>query len=324
MKDSDVSNEEILDVIIIGCGPAGLTAGIYTSRARLKTLIIESYSVTSQALLTGEIENYPGFPDGINGFELLEKFKKQALNFGSEIIAGDVKEIEPYVLHDNTISYKITIDDKIYNTMSVIIASGAKPRELKIPGENKYRGRGVSYCAICDGAFFKDKDIVVVGGGDTAIEEALFLTKFGKTVTLIHRRDRLRGTKLLQERLFSNEKVTVIWDSVVKEILGMDSVEGLKIMNIKTNKEDQIKADGVFIFIGYDPNTNFAHSLLALDEKNTIIVDNKMHTSKKGIFACGDCRNTFLKQIVTACGDGAFAGISAKDYIEKLKGESYD
>lgn len=323
MSDFDLLDKDILDVVIIGCGPAGLTAGIYTSRARLKTLVIESYSVTSQALLTSEIENYPGFPDGIGGYDLLEKFKKQAVNFGSEIIAGDVVKIEPY--RDNNINlFKIVIDNKSYNTLSVIVASGAKPRELQIPGEKKYRGRGVSYCAICDGAFFKDKNIIVVGGGNTAIEEALFLTKFGEKVTVIHRRDRLRATKLLQERILSNEKVCIIWDSVVSEIIGKDSVKGVKILNIKTNNVDQIDADGVFIFIGYQPNTNFADNLLALDKGGSIIVNDRMQSSMEGIFACGDCRDTYLKQIVTACGDGAFAAISAKDYIEKLKGTSYE
>jgi len=307
------------DVIIIGGGPAGLTAAIYTSRARLKTLVIESYSVPGQAIITDSIENFPGFPEGINGFELVEKFKKQAEKFGTELIVKNVEKIEQ--LKDG---WRIKAEDKTYTTLSIIIATGARPRKLDVPGEHKFTGKGVSYCATCDGALYRDKHVVVIGGGDTAIDEALFLTRFAKKVTLIHRRDRLRGTKILQERVLANKKMEFVWESNVIEILGKERIEGVKINNIKTKKDTDLSCDGVFVFVGYEPNTVLAKGLLKLDKKSYILADEDMNTSKKGIFSCGDCRKKLLRQVVTACGDGATAAFNAQHYVEKLKGTAYE
>jgi len=299
------------DVIIIGGGPAGLTAGIYTSRARLKTLVIESYSVACQAVTTDHIENYPGFPEGINGFELIDKFKKQAERFGAEFIVSGVKSVK-----ENKPGFQVNTEDKTYTSSSVIIASGASPKTLGIPGEDKFRGRGVSYCGTCDGALFRDKEVVVVGGGDTALEEALFLTKFVKKVTIIHRRDALRGTKILQERAFADKKIDFIWDSVVVEIAGSSKVAGVKIRNVKTGALADFACDGAFIFVGYMPNTAFLKDTLSLDEAGYIISDDNCLASKQGMFACGDCRKKLLRQVVTAAGDGATAAFACQRYLE--------
>lgn len=310
------------DVIIIGGGPAGLTAALYTSRARLKTLLIESFSVPGQAIITGHIENYPGFPEGINGFELIEKFKKQVDTFGAEFKVEDVKGIEKCKDRDCD-GWKVKTDKKNYCSMSLIIATGARPKKLGAPGEDALQGRGVSYCATCDGPLYKDKHVVVMGGGDAAVEEALFLTKFAKKVTLVHRRDRLRATKILQERALSNKKIEVIWDSRIIEILGREKVAAVKLNNIKSGREEDIPCDGVFIFIGYTPNTDFIRGTVKLDKDGYIVTEGNMATSKKGIFASGDCRKKLLRQVVTACGDGAEAAYSLQQYVEELKGVGY-
>ncbi|MDI6735058.1 MAG: thioredoxin-disulfide reductase [bacterium] len=303
------------DVLIIGGGPAGLTAGLYTARARLTTLLIESYTVPSQAVITDLIENYPGIPSGISGFELMDRFKKQAEQFGLESIAEDVTAIEK-----DSDGWKVAAGDTVYEALSIIIATGARAKELGVPGETKFRGKGVSYCAVCDGALFKDKEIVVVGGGDTAVEEALFLTKFAKKVTLIHRRDSLRATKILQERTLANEKMEFVWNSRVTEILGEGMVSGVKVVDVKTLQTSEIPYKGVFIFVGLVPNTDFLKGVVELDESGYIITDEEMRSSQQGIFACGDCRNKLLRQVITACGDGATAAFSAQKYVEELKG----
>ena len=305
------------DVIIIGAGPSGLTAGLYASRARLKTLLLESFSVQGEAIITDCIENYPGFPDGISGFELMEKFKKQVKKFGIESKNGDVQKIQP-CKEDGCNGWQVEIGDKVYTSLSIIIASGASPKKLGVPGEVKLQGKGISYCATCDGPLYKDKDIVVVGGGNSAVEEALFLTRFGKKVTLIHRRDKLRAAKVLQERIFSNKNMEFVWDSGVIDILGENKVKLVRVRNIKTGEKMDILCDGVFIFIGYLPNTDFIRGLLELDENGYIVTDDNMALSKEGIFACGDCRRKLLRQIVTACGDGATAAFSAQQYVEGL------
>ncbi len=299
------------DVIIIGGGPAGLTAGIYTSRARLKTLLIESYSVTCQAVTTDHIENYPGFPEGVNGFELIEKFKKQAEKFGTEFIVSEVRLVK-----ENKPGWTVETDEQSYTAASLIIASGARPKNLNVPGEDKFKGRGVSYCATCDGALFRDKEVAVVGGGDTALEEALFLTKFAKKVTIIHRRNALRGAKILQERSFANKKIEFIWDSVITEIKGATKVTAVKVKNVKINAETDLSCDGVFIFVGYTPNTVFLKGVLPLDENGYVIADDFSLASKPGIFVCGDCRKKLLRQVVTAAGDGATAAFACQHYLE--------
>jgi len=302
------------DVIIIGGGPAGLTAGIYTSRARLKTLLIESMSIPSQAVTTDRIENYPGFPDGVNGFELIEKFKTQAQKFGTEFITGGVKEIK-----ESKPGWEIVTEDKPYTASSIIIATGASPRRLNVPGEDKLRGRGVSYCGTCDAALFKNKEVVVVGGGDTALEEALFLTRFVKKATVMHRRSALRGTRILQERVLADKKIEVAWDSVVTEITGSNKVTGVKVKNVKTGAETDFSCDGVFVFVGYAPNTDFLKDAVPLDEAGYIISDDNCLTSKPGIFAAGDCRKKLLRQVVTACGEGATAAFSCQHYLEAIQ-----
>ena len=299
------------DVIIIGGGPCGLTAGIYASRARLKTLLIESLSIPCQAIMTDHIENYPGFSDGVNGFELIEKFKKQAGKFGTEFITGEVKDIK-----EAKHGWQIAAEDKNYTALSVIIAAGASPKRLDVPGEDKFRGMGVSYCATCDGALFKNQEVAVAGGGDTALEEAIFLTRFAKKVTVIHRRNALRGTKILQERAFANKKIEFAWDSVITEIVGAGKVTGLKIKNVKTSVMMDFSCDGIFIFVGYAPNTNFLKDAVSLDEAGYIISDDNCLTSKAGIFAAGDCRKKLLRQVVTACGEGATAAFSCQRYLK--------
>ena len=312
----------IYDAIIIGGGPAGLTAAIYASRARLKTLLVESFTVPGQAVITADIENYPGFPEDLNGFDLIDKLKKQAKKFETEFKVADVKDIKESKETGKRI-WQLDLGEEKLSAFSVIIATGARPKMIGIPGEDTFRGKGVSYCATCDGALFKNKNIAVLGGGDTAVEEALFLTKFASKVTLIHRRDRLRATKILQERAFANKKIEFIWNSIATEILGDGRVRSLKVKNIKDNKEKDLACDGVFVFVGYVPNTDFLKKVLKMDKNSYIIADDDMKTSKHGVFVAGDARKKLLRQIVTACGDGATAAFSARLYVEELKGVAY-
>ena len=302
------------DTIIIGGGPAGLTAGLYTSRARLKSLLIEKAFTGGQVMTTEWVENYPGFDEGVSGAELSMKMEKQATRFGLEITQGAVVDIS---LNDNI--RKITLEDNnAYETKTIILATGSNPRLLKIEGEDTFRGRGVSYCATCDGAFFKDEKLAVIGGGDSAVEEGLFLTRFADTVYIIHRRDRLRATKILQERAFANSKIKLAWDSVPEKIAGDDSgVKSLHIKNVKTGEQSRLDVRGVFIYAGYNPNTGFLKGLVKLNGNNYIITGENMSTSTPGIFAAGDVRAKPLKQIATAVGDGATAGVAAEKYIEE-------
>jgi thioredoxin reductase (NADPH) len=302
------------DVIIIGGGPAGLTAGLYTSRARLKSLLIEKGFAGGQVMTTEWIENYPGFEDGISGADLSRKMEKQATKFGLEIVQGSVIDIST-----RGGIKEITLEDENrYETKAVILATGSNPRPLKIEGEDRYRGRGVSYCATCDGAFFKGEKLAVIGGGDSAVEEGLFLTKFAETVYIVHRRDRLRAAKVVQERAFANEKIKFVWDSVPEKIEGDDSgVKSLHIKNVKTGEQSSLDVGGVFIYIGYDPNTGFLKDLVNLNEGNHIITNENMASSVPGIFVAGDVRVKPLKQIATAVGDGATAAIAAEKYIDE-------
>ena len=310
---------KIYDAIIIGGGPAGLTAGIYLSRARMDTLLIEKAMPGGQVNLTEIIENYPGFPHGITGPELMQKMEEQAARFGLKIEYGEVAKVK--IKEDKVKIVKISNQE--YKTLTIILASGAEASKLKVPGEEELRGRGVSYCATCDAPFFKDQKIVVVGGGDTAIEEALYLTKFAREVTIIHRRDRLRATKILQERVFANKKINFAWDSIVTKILGNEKVESILIQNKKTGKEKEILCQGVFVFVGNVPNSKFLNELIKLDQKGYILTDGNMMTSQEGIYACGDVRKKLLRQVVTACGEGATAAFAAQKYIEEIKGVSY-
>ncbi|NOX33559.1 MAG: thioredoxin-disulfide reductase [Deltaproteobacteria bacterium] len=300
------------DLVIIGAGPAGLTAGIYAARARMNVLLLEKTVPGGQILVTDWIENYSGFPEGISGFDLAEKMKTQAEEMGLKIETAEVHSLD---LSEK--SKKIVLKNKSITAKSLIIASGASPRKLGI-GEDKFMGKGISFCATCDAPFFKDKTVVAIGGGDTAVQEAIFLTKFAKKVFLIHRRDELRATKILQERAFANDKIEIIWDSIATGVEGFFGVEGVKVKNLKTHEEKTIKADGCFIWVGILPNASFLNDSVKTDEFGFILVDEKMQTSAPGVFAAGDVRVTPLRQISTAVGDAAIAAVSAEHFIENL------
>jgi len=302
------------DLIIVGGGPAGLTAGLYASRARLKTLLIERLISGGQMTNTTEIENYPGTPKGTTGTELAFRMEEQAKEFGLQIIHKNVDKIET---EDST--KLVHCGDEVYTAKSVIISSGAEPRKLNIPGEEDYVGRGVSYCATCDGSFFSDKEIVVVGGGDNAIEEALFLTRFTREVKVIHRRNKLRATQVLQERAFRNKNIKFIWDSIVKEIKGTELVKEVILENVKKSEISSLKVDGVFIAVGYVPDTKYLEGLITLDSNGYIVTNENMETNIPGIYAAGDIRKKLLRQVVTATADGAIAAEMASHYIENLK-----
>ena len=309
------------DTIIIGGGPAGYTAGIYAARSGLKTLLAEGAATVSQITITDLIENYPGIPDGIDGFELMQLFKKQALNFGLEIITKDVLAIKNNAA--TPVIWNVTLEDDSFRTLSIIAATGARWRNLEVPGEQEFAGRGISYCATCDGPFYRNKDVVVVGGGDTALQEALFLTRFAKKVFVIHRRNRLRAAKILQKRAFAEKKIEFIWNATLTEVTGRDFVTGIKIADVQSGKISEISAEGVFIFVGRLPHTGIFRDVLKLDTGGYIITDDNMRTSADGIFAAGDCRVKQFRQVVTAAGDGANAVYSAELYVEELKGEKY-
>jgi thioredoxin reductase (NADPH) len=309
------------DVVIIGGGPGGYTAGIYTARAGLKTLLVEGAATVSQITITDMIENYPGIPDDITGYDLVELFKKQALKFGLETIAKDVSAIVKS--SSSPALWIVRIGDKSYTALSVIAATGARWRNLEVPGEQEFAGRGISYCATCDGPFYRNKDVVVVGGGDSAIQEALFLTHFASKVTVLHRRGRLRAGGILQKRAFAEKKIEFIWNSTLTEVMGADFVTGVKIKDVVSGKLTDIAADGVFIFVGRVPHTEIFRGVINLDVGGYIVTDENMKTSVAGIFAAGDCRVKLFRQVVTAAGDGANAAFSAELYIGDLKGEAY-
>ncbi len=301
----------LYDVIIIGGGPAGLTAGVYVKRAMLNALLLERTGVGGQIIITDLIENYPGFLE-ISGGDLARKFEEHAQKFGLEM--QSMVEVSAIEDRGNTKVVKTTGGD--FEAKTVIIASGTTPRKLGTKGEIEYTGRGVSYCATCDGFFFRDKVVVVIGGGDSAITEAIYLTKMAKKVIIVHRRDKLRAEKINQEHAFSNPKISFVWDSVLEEIAGKNTVEKVKIKNVKTEAISEINTDGVFIYVGLTPNTAFAD--VKKDERGFIVANEKMETSVKGIFVAGDCRVTPLRQIATAVGDGAIAAVSAEKYIEGI------
>jgi thioredoxin reductase (NADPH) len=299
------------EVIIIGGGPGGLTAGLYTSRARLSTLLIESALFGGQMTTTELIENYPGFPQGITGDELSRLMEEQAKRFGMETVTEEVVKVS--LEGDMKL---VQTHESTYRCETLIICTGAEYRKLGVPGEKEFAGKGVSYCATCDGAFFRDSQIVLVGGGDSALTEALFLTKFVKELTIIHRRDALRGTKIYQERVFANPKIKMLWNSVVQEIKGDSVVKAVLVKNVKTGKVSEINTEGVFLFVGLSPRTQLLKCLLPLDEEGYIVTDENCETSIKGIFAAGDCRRRLLRQIATAVGDGATAAFAAEKYLE--------
>jgi thioredoxin reductase (NADPH) len=299
----------VYDVVIIGGGPAGLTAGIYVKRAMLNAVLLEKMGVGGQIIVTDKVENFPGFLE-ISGADLAAKFEEQARKFGLEMKGM----VEADAIEDKGNIKIIKTTEGDIETKSVIIASGTTPKKLGAKGEIEFTGRGVSYCATCDGFFFRDKVVVVIGGGDSAITEAIYLTKMAKKVIVVHRRDELRAEKINQEHAFSNPKISFIWDSALVEIVGKKIVEKVMLRNLKTNEISEIKTDGVFIYVGLIPNTGFAD--VKKDEWGFIIANEKMETSVKGIFVAGDCRVTPLRQIATAVGDGAIAAVSTGKYLE--------
>ncbi|MEA2102985.1 MAG: thioredoxin-disulfide reductase [Thermodesulfobacteriota bacterium] len=312
------------DVIIIGGGPAGLTAGIYTSRANMKVLLIESAFRPSLITTTDMVENFPGFPDGVSGLEIIDRFSGQAEKFGMQRVQKDLSSIRTGKA-DSFEGWEIEAGDETFHALSVIIATGAEHSMLDVKGEKELGGRGVSYCATCDGPFYRDGELVVVGGGDTAIQEALFLTKFARNVTIVHRRDRFRATGILADRAINNERISIEWNAFVEEILGENEVTGVRIGYVNNeSKTSNISADGVFIFTGYIPNTGPFKEIVSLDNRGYIQADCDMRTSALGVFACGDCIHKKLRQVITACGDGATAAFSAQEYVDELKGHSYD
>ena len=315
------ANEKQYDVAIVGGGPAGFTAGIYAARAALGTILFEGASTASQITMTDAIENYPGL-GGANGLELVDTFKKQALSFGLKTVADDVAKIKKVTV-DGKEGWEVIAGDQSYRALSVIFAAGANWRRLGVTGEERFIGRGVSFCATCDAPLFRNRDVAVVGGGDTAIQEAIYLTKFARKVTVIHRRDRLRATAILQQRALANDKIEFLWDSVVEKVDGLDLLQWVKVHNLKTNEDVRLSVSGIFIFVGLNPNTELLREVVDLDERGYVKVDANMKTSAQGLFAAGDCNVKQLRQVVTACGDGANAAYSAQLYVEHLKGESY-
>jgi thioredoxin reductase (NADPH) len=297
------------DVIIVGGGPAGLSAGIYTARGRLRSLLIERGAVGGQIVNTEWVENYPGI-DSVGGLDLTEIMHKQAEKFGLETVYTEVTGIE---VNEKTKTVKTSKGD--FEAQAVIVAGGSERQKLGVTGEVEFTGKGVSYCATCDGAFFRDKSVVVVGGGNAAITEALELTKFASKITVIHRRDELRATKILQEKAFAEPKIEILWDSVVEKIIGDPLVSKIEVRNVKTEKESTLEVSGVFMAVGFKPNTEYLKEVLELDKTGAVITNEKMETSVPGIFAAGDIRSNSIRQVIAAAGDGAVAAVYAERYI---------
>ncbi len=300
------------DVLIVGAGPAGLTAGIYAARGGLKTAVVELAMPGGQAAATEKISNYPGFPEGIGGYELMNLFHQQALSFGVEFIFEEVQHLK---LQGEVKELKTS--EQTLSSKTVIIAAGSKPRFLNIPGEKEFHGRGVSYCATCDGAFFKDKHVMVIGGGNSALEEGIYLTKFASKVTLVHQRDKFRVSQSLIDRVQNNPKIEIIFNAAPTEIRGDEKVTGVLLKDKKSDTIENVSVDGVFIYIGTQPNTQFVGGELETDEKGYIKTDSHMHTNLPGVFAAGDIRTTALRQVATAVGDGALAAVEAEKYLSQ-------
>lgn len=305
------------DLVIIGGGPGGLATGIYAARSKLKTIVLEAKpNMGGQCYITDEIENYPGFPDG-TGPSITEAFKKHAEKFGVEFAREKVERIE--IVPNSSKRIVHTNKGEAYEALAVVVATGASPRNLGCKGEEEHKGKGVSSCATCDGAFFEECEIMVVGGGDSAVEEAMYLTKFASKVTIVHRRDELRAAKSIQEKAFANPKMAFIWDSVIEEICGEELVDSVKIKNVKTGEVKTVETEGVFIFIGHDPQTDFLDGQIMLNDQGYIITNGKMETNVPGIYAIGDVIEKESRQVVTAAADGALAGIWAGHYVDDLK-----
>jgi thioredoxin reductase (NADPH) len=308
------------DVVILGAGPAGLTAAIYAARANHAPVVITGPLFGGQLALTTEVENFPGFPDGVMGPELMELMKRQAERFGAEIRIGDVADVE---LTQSPL--RMTVNGEVIETKALIVATGASARLLDVPGESEFFGRGVSTCATCDGFFYRDKTVAVVGGGDSAVEEGTFLTRYASKVFLVHRRDRLRASQILQDRAMKNAKIAFIWDTVVDEISGdqQTGVSAARLRNVNTGAEEELPVDGVFLAIGHIPNTKMFEGQLKLDEQGYIVTDSRMHTNLRGVFACGDCQDHIYRQAITAAGTGCVAAIEAEKFLAEVEGRAY-
>ena len=299
------------DLVIIGGGPAGLAAGLYAARAKMAVILLEKMMPGGQAFSTEHIENYPGFPEGVAGPELTSKMEDQAKRFGLEIVSAEVQDLIP-----GDKEHQIITASEKYTARAVIIASGAEPSKLQVPGESEFHGRGVSYCATCDGAFYRDREVVVIGGGDAAVEEAIYLTKFAKKVSIVHRRDSFRATRVLQERAFSNEKINVIWNTQLQGIYGKDTVEYVTLQNKTNGETTDLPTNGVFMYVGTKPANEYLKGLVKVDERGYIITDENMATNVPGIFAAGDVRKKLLRQVITAVADGAIAAVAAEKIID--------
>jgi thioredoxin reductase (NADPH) len=305
--------KEFVRVLIIGSGPAGLSAALYAARANLEPVVLTGMELGGQVSLTFAVENYPGFPDGIGGMELVDLFQKQAERFGARIEFDLAAEVD---LSDRPFKVK-TQNGKFYLAETLIITTGASAVHLNVPGENEFTGRGVSYCATCDGWFFKEKEVIVVGGGDSAVEESIFLTRYAENVTIVHRRDELRAGSILSERAKSNPKIKIAWNTTIKEISGNGAVQSVKLKDTQTGQERDQLIDGVFIFIGHSPNTNLFTGQLEMDENNYLKVDHLMHTSVPGVYAAGEVADPHFRQVITSAGMGAAAAIQANHFLDE-------
>jgi thioredoxin reductase (NADPH) len=317
MKNS--KNEDVMrNVIIIGSGPAGLTAAIYAARANLSPLVIAGMERGGQVTLTNDLENFPGFPEGLGGFEMYQLLEKQATKFGAEMLYDVVTRVD---LIGNV--KKVYTDAGVHEARAVIIATGSTPKRLGVTGEDRLVGRGVSYCATCDGFFFTGKKVVVVGGGNSALDEGLFLTRFADKVTIIHRRDRLRADSILQERAKKNEKIDFLLETVIEEIVGEQAVTSLKLVNVRTGEHSDYKIDGVFVFVGHSPNVSLFNGQVDLDEQQYIKTDRRTRTNLKGVFACGDVQDSLYRQAITAAASGCQAALETDKYVAETEGAAY-
>jgi thioredoxin reductase (NADPH) len=305
-------DEAAHDLIIIGGGPAGLTAAIYAGRARIETLVLAGSLPGGYPANTYAVENFPGFPDGLSGAELAQRFQSQADRFGAKILPEEVVEVD-----FSARPFDIRTPRRTYQALSAVVATGAQPRRLGVPGEDEFYGRGVSACATCDGFFYQDKRVAVVGGGDSAVDEAIFLTRFAREVVIIHRRDELRATEIYRERALANAKIRFRWDSVVEEILGAQTVEGVRVRNVKTDETSVVDVDGVFVYIGMEPNTRIFGGQLELDEQGYIVSNRRQYTSVPGVFVAGDVQDPHYRQVVVAAGTGAIAAMEAERFLCK-------
>jgi thioredoxin reductase (NADPH) len=314
VPDRKAVQDKTHDLVIVGAGPAGLSAGLYAARDRQDVVLLERLRPGGQALTTDRVENYPGFPDGISGFDLMERMRVQAERFGLSILTREVREVG---LQNS--EKRLLLSSGLIKAHCVIVSTGAQPRRLDLEGEALFTGKGVSYCGTCDGPFYRDATVAVIGGGDTAVEEAIFLTRFAAQVYLIHRRDELRATKILQERAFANEKIQFIWDTVAVRIEGQTGVERLCLRNVKNGEECGLDVNGVFIFVGTRPATQFLERAVDLDEQGFVKVDRRQETSMPGVFAAGDVTSGAFRQIATAVGEGVSAARHAEEYLDTKK-----